>query len=48
MEIPPLLIAGQKFPQYFDGYLVFFVVFQNVYLFISRSVAEPPCWGTLY
>jgi hypothetical protein len=36
-----LPIAGQKFPQYFEGYLEFFAVFQNLYLFIPRFLAEP-------
>jgi hypothetical protein len=32
--------AGQKFPQYFEGYLEFFAVFPNFYLFIPRFLAE--------
>jgi hypothetical protein len=38
---PVLPIAGQKFPRYFDGYLEFFAVFQNFYLFIPRFLAKP-------
>jgi hypothetical protein len=48
-EITPILLfAGQILPRYFDGHLVCFVVFQTVYVFISRSVAGPLCWETLY
>ena len=43
MEITPVLPIGrQKFPRYFEGYLKFFAVFIDFYVFIPRFLAEPP------
>ena len=43
MEITPVLpIGGQKFPRYFEGYLKFFAVFKDFYVFIPRFLAESP------
>jgi hypothetical protein len=38
--VPLLPIAGQKFPQYLEGYLEFRAVRKNVYLFVSRFVEK--------
>jgi len=39
---PILPVAGQKFPQYSEGYLENFGVFQDVDVFIAQFIAEPP------
>jgi len=42
MEIIPVLInAGQKSPQYSEGYLEFFATFHNFYLLVPRFRTEP-------
>jgi hypothetical protein len=38
---PVLSIAGQKFPQYSEGYLENFAVFQDVNVFFARFITEP-------
>jgi len=37
---PVLPIAGKKFPQYSEGYLENFAVFQGVDIFIAQFIAE--------
>jgi len=40
-EITSVLpIAGQKLMQYFEGYLEFFMAFQNLYLLIPQFLAQ--------
>jgi len=41
-DYPILLIAGQKFPQCLGGYLEFFAIFQNLYIFILRFLVGLP------
>ena len=38
---PLVPVAGRKFPQYSEGYLENFAVFQDVDVFIARFIAEP-------
>jgi hypothetical protein len=38
---PVLPIAGQKFPQYSEGYLENFAVYQDVDVFIARFIVKP-------
>jgi hypothetical protein len=38
---PVLPIARQKFPSYFEGYLEFFTIFKNLYVYIPPFLVEP-------
>jgi len=38
---PLVPVAGRKFPQYSEGYLENFAVFQDVDVFIARFIAKP-------